>query len=204
MLMLENVHFSYEAETILKNATNRFADGRITAVTGPSGGGKTTLLYLLAGLKKPTKGTVVNDHKRTAVVFQEPRLFPWMTALENVKAICANDTQARAMLAELFDDDDVADKYPSELSGGMKQRIAIARALVYDPDLLLLDEPFRGLDEETKERTANVVWKHMANKTCILITHDGDDLAFCHEHVTLDGSPTYQLRAVKLGKSSIE
>lgn len=198
MLRLENVCFSYDAEIILKHATHPFTDGRITAITGPSGSGKTTLLYLLAGLKKPTDGTLINDHKKTAVVFQEPRLFPWMTALENVKAVCADEGRARAILATLFDDDEVADKYPSELSGGMKQRVAIARALAYEPDLLLLDEPFRGLDEKTKERTASVVWDRMAGKTCLLITHDESDLAFCHEHVILESAPTYGLRAEKL------
>ena len=198
MLMLKDLCFSYDAEPVFKSVTYRFADGRITAITGPSGSGKTTLLYLLAGLKKPTGGTIVNDHTRCAVIFQEPRLFPWMTVLENIKTVGVDDAQARALLSALFEGDNVVEKYPSELSGGMKQRVAIARALAYQPDLLLLDEPFRGLDEETKKRTADVVWKHMQGKTCILITHDADDLFYCHEHVTIEGAPTHGLYTEKL------
>ena len=86
----------------------------------------------------------------------------------------------------------------------MKQRISIARALAYAPDLLLLDEPFRGLDAETKKITADVIFKAMKGKTCILITHDSEDLAFADEHLHLEGAPSFCLRSVELGNFSIE
>lgn len=202
MLKINSLTFRYGEATVLANVSHLFLHGGITAVTGASGSGKTTLLYLLAGLSKPTAGHVSNDYGRTAVVFQEPRLFPWMTALENVKTVCGDEALARTHLDALFEENDVADKYPSELSGGMKQRVAIARALSVSPDLLLLDEPFKGLDEATKRRTAEVVLRVMAGKTCILITHDESDLAYCQAHVRLTGAPTHSLCTEKLAKAS--
>lgn len=204
MLTLDRVDFRYGDKTVLKAVSHAFLHGGITGITGPSGIGKTTLLYLLAGLKKPLSGTVINAYTRTAAVFQEPRLFPWMTALENVTTVCRDEALARSYLAALFPDDEVADQYPAALSGGMKQRVAIARALAYAPDLLLLDEPFRGLDSHTKQATVAVLRKAMAGKTCILITHDSEDLAFCNEQLCLDGAPSYGLRSVKLGNSPTE
>lgn len=204
MLTLDRISFGYGDQTIFFQTSHTFADGKVTGITGPSGSGKTTLLYLLAGLQKPMQGTVQNDYTRTAVVFQEPRLFPWMTALENVLTVCQDETVARQYLSLLFHNEDVTNKYPAELSGGMKQRVAIARALAYFPDLLLLDEPFKGLDEQTKHETAKVVFRAMENKTCILITHDAEDLAYCAEHLSLMGAPSYGLHAVKLGKDLSE
>ena len=204
MLILDHVSFEYGDQAIFAQASHTFADGKVTGITGPSGSGKTTLLYLLSGLQKPTQGVVHNDYKRTAVVFQEPRLFPWMTALENVLTVCQDEKIAKHYLSLLFSQEDVTQKYPSELSGGMKQRVAIARALAYSPNLLLLDEPFKGLDEQTRRETADAVFRVMENKTCILITHDAEDLAYCAEHLSLTGAPLYGVHAVKLGKDPTE
>ena len=205
MLTLDHVDFSYGDTPILKDVTHTFLEGGITAITGASGIGKTTLLYLLAGLKQPTKGTCVNDHARISAIFQEPRIFPWMTALDNIKAVCRDDARARSYLQILFPDDaSVAEKYPAELSGGMKQRISIARALAYNPDLLLLDEPFRGLDATAKEIALQTILREMRGKTCILITHDHEDLVYADEHLYMDGTPDFTLRSVKLGSVSAE
>lgn len=205
MLTLDRVDFQYGNAPILQSVTHSFLDGGVTVITGASGIGKTTLLYLLAGLKKPSTGKLTNDSSSMAVVFQEPRLFPWMTALDNVSVVCRDPSLARSYLSRLFPEDpSVFDKYPSELSGGMKQRIAIARALASSPDLLLLDEPFKGLDPQTKERTAAIILDTMQNKTCILITHDEEDLSFADEHLRLEGFPDFQLRSVKLGNTTTE
>ena len=204
MLNLDRVDFGYGDQTIFAQTSHAFADGKVTGITGPSGSGKTTLLYLLAGLHKPTHGVIQNDYQRVAVVFQEPRLFPWMTALENVVTVCQDEALARRYLSLLFDGEDVTDKYPTELSGGMKQRVAIARALAYEPDLLLLDEPFKGLDEQTKKQTADAVFAAMKHKTCILITHDTDELSYCDEQLSLTASSPCTLSAVKLGNAAAE
>ncbi len=205
MLTLEHVDFSYGNTPIFKDLTHTFREGGVTVITGASGIGKTTLLYLLSGLKKPTDGTIKNDYDRISAIFQEPRLFPWMTALDNVLTVCGDAARARDYLQTLFPDDaTVANKHPSEMSGGMKQRISIARALAYEPDLLLLDEPFKGLDPQTKQFTAEIVFKAMKQKTCILITHNEADLAFADEHLHLEGASSYRLQSVKLGNPLAE
>lgn len=196
MLKLESVSFRYGNKSIFQNISHTFAIGEITAVTGVSGSGKTTLLYLLAGLNRPTEGRVINSCKSIGVVFQEPRLFPWMTALENVTAVAKDKSRARSYLLSLFAETDVEKKYPDELSGGMQQRVALARALAFEPDLLLLDEPFRGLDTATKVRTADFLFEKAKGKTCILITHDEEDLSYCRHHLHLDPHSESPLRLV--------
>ena len=204
MLKFENVTFRYEDKLIIDGLSHTFSDGVVTAVTGASGSGKTTLLYLLSGLKNVQTGNICNDHKKIAAVFQEHRLFPWMTASENITVTGANFALAKELLQLLFPNETIDGKYPDELSGGMKQRIAIARALAYEPDLLLLDEPFKGLDKKTKSIVADVVFSKMKNKTCILITHDEDDLAYCQEHLHILGTPFSSFDLVKSSKSKIE
>jgi ABC-type nitrate/sulfonate/bicarbonate transport system ATPase subunit len=197
MLKIENITLKYEDKTVIDGLSYNFAEGVVTAITGASGSGKTTLLYLLSGLKKAQKGTVYNDHKRIAAVFQEHRLFPWLSAIDNITVTGADISRAKELLNILFPDETVDEKYPDELSGGMKQRIAIARALAYDPDILLLDEPFKGLDKETKTIVANTVFDVIKGKTCILITHDEDDLVYCQEHLRISENPITNFYLVK-------
>ena len=197
MLKIENITFKYDDKTIIDGLCHTFCDGVVTAITGSSGSGKTTLLYLISGLKNAQGGKIYNDHKKTAVVFQEHRLFQWMTAIENITVTGADTARAKELLSLLFPNEEIGEKYPDELSGGMKQRIAIARALAYEPDLLLLDEPFKGLDKETKAIVAGVVFSEMKNKTCILITHDEDDLEYSQEHLHVVGNPVSHFELVK-------
>jgi ABC-type nitrate/sulfonate/bicarbonate transport system ATPase subunit len=197
MLKIENITLKYEDKTVIDGLSYNFAEGVVTAITGASGSGKTTLLYLLSGLKKAQKGTVYNDHKRIAAVFQEHRLFPWLSAIDNITVTGADISRAKELLNILFPDETVDEKYPDELSGGMKQRIAIARALAYDPDILLLDEPFKGLDKETKTIVTNTVFDVIKGKTCILITHDEDDLVYCQEHLRISENPITKFDLVK-------
>ena len=199
MLKLDRVTFRYESEPILEDVSHIFADRATTAIMGASGVGKTSLLYLLAGLHKPSSGIVENQYARTAVVFQEPRLVPWMTARENVLAVTKNAELVSHYFKAFFGDESVMEKYPSELSGGMKQRVAIIRALAYSPDLLLLDEPFKGLDSETKSACEKILFEEIKNKTCVLITHDREDLVYAKECLVLSGAPSYALESVKLG-----
>jgi len=175
ILDFSNVTLTYAEHTVLKNFDFHLAKGEKKVIMGASGQGKTSILRLATGLVTPTNGQVINNALRIAVQFQEPRLFPNLTALENVNVVLSdkNETLATAMeWLSLVELSDAADLLPSELSGGMAQRVALARALAFGGDLYLLDEPFRGLDTQLKERMMSLVLEKVGNTSLLLITHD--------------------------------
>ncbi|MBR1972653.1 MAG: ABC transporter ATP-binding protein [Oscillospiraceae bacterium] len=178
MLKLTNISHRYGDRPVLKDISLTLSRGQRLALMGPSGCGKTTLLRIALGLLKPVFGTVENTFAKTAVVFQEPRLLPWRTALENVNAVLSDSPatveQARKQLA-LLGLADAADKYPRELSGGMQQRVALARALALDGDLLVLDEPFKAMDEALRRSVMAQVATTQA--AILLVTHDEAEAA---------------------------
>ena len=208
MLVLDSLTLRYGEKTVLEGVSFEFLTGGITGIVGASGIGKSTLLHAVAGLKSPDSGKIHSSHDRISYIFQEPRLFPWMTALENITAVGANEETAKRLLAALFEDaDEVAQKFPHELSGGMKQRISIARALAYEPTLLLLDEPFRGLDAEAKEKAVRLILdeiKKTHGRTALLVTHDEADLALCDRIVRMEGAPVSRLILEKSGSGKNE
>ena len=175
VLTFSNVSLTYGEHAVLENFNLHLQHGEKLVVMGPSGSGKTSLLRLAAGLTKPTTGQVSNTASKTAVQFQEPRLLPHLTVLQNINAVLS-DKKATLPLAKEWlqrvELTDAAHLLPCELSGGMAQRAALARALVYGGDLYLLDEPFRGLDAALKERMISLVLEHTANRALLLITHD--------------------------------
>lgn len=202
MVKFDALTVKYQDQTVIENLDFVFESGKFYGLTGASGIGKTTLLAVIAGLLKPTGGTVTTDHARIGYIFQDPRLFPWMTALENVECVCDNKERAKYYLDLLLPDS--FDKYPSELSGGMKQRVSVARALAYDCDLLLLDEPFKGLDEQTKQFTVNTVLEFIKDRTAIMVSHETTELALCDTVYRMQVSPVTTLTEVKSGRSEIE
>ena len=205
MLTLEKLTLRYKKQTVLDGVSFEFSEQCTTGIVGASGIGKSTLLHAIAGLKQCDGGKILSSHDRISYVFQEPRLFPWMTALENVTSVGADEATAMRYLHALFEDaEEVAKKYPSELSGGMKQRISVARALAYDPDLLLMDEPFRGLDTETKSVVQALIFEELRDKTILLVTHDEADLSLCDEIIRLQGNPVSTLILEKSGRRGIE
>lgn len=176
MLELKDVSLFFGALEVLRGASLMLGQGERIAITGPSGCGKTSLLHVIAGLLHPDSGLVRNRAARTACVFQEPRLLPWLSAAENVSIVMPHGTQGQdaLMLLKKLGLADSAEKHPCELSGGMQQRAALARALAYAPDLLLLDEPFRALDAASKALAIDAV-NERADCAVILVTHSPEE-----------------------------
>lgn len=173
MLKLTNIFHRYGAEPVLKGVTVRLNPGERVALMGPSGCGKTTLLRIALGLVTPTEGIVENRFSKTVAVFQEPRLLLWRTAAENVNLVLKDDAStmetARKYLT-LLGLREAADKLPQELSGGMQQRVALARALAANGDFLVLDEPFKALDDNLRQQVMSLVANTAA--AILLVTHD--------------------------------
>ncbi|MEU6841047.1 ABC transporter ATP-binding protein [Streptomyces sp. NPDC046716] len=193
----------------LRDLTFRVGPGELVCVVGPSGCGKTTLLKCVAGLLRPTGGTVALDgvpvtgpRPGLAVVFQEygRSLFPWKRVTENVELPLRQRrmtaSERRARVADALAAVGLADAgraYPWELSGGMQQRVAIARALAYEPEVLLMDEPFAAVDAQTRADLEDLVrrlWRERG-MTVLFVTHDIDEAVYLGERVlVLSASPT--------------
>lgn len=171
MIELRKISVHFGDKTVFIRYSCELPDQGIIIVTGESGIGKTTFLRLLAGLQKADDGIVLGTQgRKISFVFQEPRLLEWMTAFENVESV--SDQRTAAKLLEQLDMGLESDRKCSLLSGGQKQRVAIARAFAYSSDLVLLDEPFTGLDEENKHRVAKMI---KTAKLAIIVTHDPSD-----------------------------
>ncbi len=175
MIRFEDVCLSYGDKQVLSGVTLHAGPGEHIALMGHSGCGKTSLLRLAAGLVRPTAGMVTCRAKRLAYAFQEPRLLPWFTAAENVNAVLdggrSGMPKARQWLAEVGLAD-AADALPRELSGGMAQRVNLARTLAREGDLLLLDEPLKELDEALWEDILALLQRHAEGRTLLVTTHD--------------------------------
>ncbi|TVQ35746.1 MAG: ATP-binding cassette domain-containing protein [Geminicoccaceae bacterium] len=202
VLSFSQVRHHYGTTQVLDGITFRVAPGRIVALIGPSGCGKTTTLHLAARLETPSGGTVENGFRQTALVFQEPRLLPWKTALDNAAfglqaqgvGKAERRAQARTLLARLGLDAEAAERLPSTLSGGMRQRVGIARALATRPDLLLLDEPFNGLDVGLRQELHHLVRSLIdeASMAALVVTHDLIDALRMADHLlVLAPRPTH-------------
>ncbi len=189
-MRLKHVRASYGQKTVLRDFSLELRPGAVTCLLGPSGSGKTTVLNLLAGLLEPEAGTV--ERPRTvSCLFQDLRLLPWRTAAGNLTFVLKGQVPPEALehaveqalvLVELWEE---RHSRPHQLSGGMKQRLALARALAVPADLLLLDEPFRGLDIPLRERImarCRERWQ-AAGQTVLMVTHDPAEAAYLGDEV---------------------
>ncbi|WNS73932.1 ABC transporter ATP-binding protein [Bacillus sp. DTU_2020_1000418_1_SI_GHA_SEK_038] len=203
-LTIDNISKSFTNEKndkikVLDNIDLKIEKGSFNSIVGPSGCGKSTLLYLIAGLEQADDGEIKMDGKNVnlpgpdrVVVFQEAGLFPWLTVLENVtyglllKKIPKKQAEAKALaILKMVHLSRYTDSYPHQLSGGMKQRVAIARALVMEPDILLMDEPFSALDEQTRmvlHKELLDIWRK-TKVTILFITHNIREAVLLSEKV---------------------
>ncbi|MGM9665992.1 MAG: ATP-binding cassette domain-containing protein [Eubacteriales bacterium] len=173
-MKLENITKSFNGKEIISNFTRDIPNGKITYIMGASGIGKTTLLRIIAGLDTDFSGNIEKSGK-IAYVFQEPRLFPALTVKENVEIVGGtNDSKDILSTVEL---DGCENMMPNELSGGMKMRLSIARALYSDADIYLMDEPFSALDDETKNRIVPKIFAFLKGKTVIIVSHNVEEAA---------------------------
>ncbi|MEG1523599.1 MAG: ATP-binding cassette domain-containing protein [Clostridia bacterium] len=169
MIELNDITVQYGTHLILNHFSASIPFNGTTAIFGPSGSGKTTLLRVLVGLIRPDYGRINGlEALKIAVVFQEDRLLPWLTALENIAIV--SDQQSAQKYLEQIGLIGAANQCPAALSGGMKRRVALGRALAYGGDLLLLDEPFNGLDEVAKKMVADSILA--TQLPVIVVTHD--------------------------------
>lgn len=188
MLKLDRITKSFGDKTVLEEFSAEFPEGSHTVIVGSSGSGKTTLLRIISGLEAADSGNVLlPEGTRTSFMFQEPRLFPWISVLENVTSVLqkADHDTASSLLSELGLGSEL-DSTPSELSGGMKRRVALARSLIFPADLYLFDEPFAGLDPDSARLAANVIFKHTVGKTVIIVSHDRSMLSSDINTITIE------------------
>ncbi len=215
-IRVDNVSKEYGAgelyKSVVKDCSFTVERGKLTVMIGPSGCGKSTLIRLMAGFEKPTSGTVLLNGKPVAgpgrdrlVVFQETALFPWMTTYDNImfgpRARGEDDAQAKALAEFLLDKvglKQFRDKYPPQLSGGMQRRAELARAMINNPEVMILDEPFRGLDEMSKE----LMWEYYARlyeesrRTNFFVTTDIDEAIFLADRLLIMSNIPTQVCAV--------
>lgn len=214
LLQIKNIDKSFNKKngnqiTVLKNIKLTINNNEFVTIIGPSGCGKSTLLNLVAGLVKPDNGQlylngnkIKTPGKDRVMVFQEAALFPWLSVINNVMFGLKNnhhDKQEALEKAEkqldLVHLEDFKDTYPHQLSGGMKQRVAIARALVMNPEILLMDEPFGALDEQTRlmqQRELIEIWLK-TRKTIIFVTHNIREAVKLSDRIIVMGTKPGQI-----------
>lgn len=194
-LVVDRLSHHFAMQEVLHEISFTLKQNEVIAVVGPSGGGKTTLLHLCAGLLDVIQGRIENSFQTTAFAFQDARLLPWQTMLDNIafglKASRMAKAQRHQRATELalnfgLELDDLS-KFPKDLSGGMRQRVAFARALAIEPELLFLDEPFSALDIGLKQELQTILMNRVAEQSLsiLFITHDLMEAVRLSDHVLL-------------------
>ncbi len=177
---LKQLTKSFGNKIVLNNLNMSIQEGRINCLMGASGIGKTTLVNIVMGLVKPDFGEVMGlQGKQIAAVFQEDRLIEHWNAIKNIELVCGRDITKDRIIQELtkLNLQDDKDKPVKDYSGGMRRRVVIVRAILAQSELLILDEPFRGLDLDLKRKTIEYIKQSTKGKTVIIVTHERDDVA---------------------------
>lgn len=177
-LEIKDICKRYGEKEVLSHFSASFPEGQVSAIMAPSGTGKTTLLRLILGLEKPDSGEITGVPEKMSALFQEDRLCPGLSALTNIRFVVGkqvSEQKIKALLTELGLGESMTQPV-SELSGGMSRRAALARALLYPGELLVLDEPFTGLDGENREIAARAILRCARGRTILLVTHRQEDI----------------------------
>lgn len=193
-IKFQKVSKAFGDKQLLENFSYTFSVERCTALMGPSGVGKTTLLRLMTGLAKPVKGKIEGIFQNYSMLFQENRLLPFKTALQNV-ALVSDEKTAKQYL-DLLSLKGEYESYPKELSGGMQRRVALARALAFPSDLLILDEPLKGLDEDLRQKVLEILEAESLKRPILWVTHDRREVEFL-------GASVYEITEAPIINASI-
>lgn len=174
---VKNISKSYDGIKVLDNISHTFQAGSVTCIMGKSGIGKTTFINILMGLEKADSGYITSNISYS-VVFQENRLIEELTPITNILAVVDKSVKREVVVDSLLKimDSESLHKKVSELSGGMKRRVAIVRAMLANSEVVVLDEPFAGLDEDTKVLTIDYIKEMLGDRTLIVVTHDEGDV----------------------------
>ncbi len=178
-MKIQNLCKAFDGKPVLENVSLTLPDGAVVCLMAPSGRGKTTLLRCIAGLEKPESGEITGRPERVGYVFQEDRLCDGFSAVDNIRLVTGktlDEGKIRRHLEELGLAGSL-DQPVRELSGGMRRRAVIARAVCFGAGLLLLDEPFKGLDDAARKQTADYILRHRNAATVLCVTHDEKDAA---------------------------
>ena len=180
-IKLEHINKNFGDKVVLTDFSAEFKDNCINCIMGPSGVGKTTIINIIMGLIRPDSGKIYGTAgKKFSAVFQDDQLLNWLNAVDNISFVCGGTVskeQIETMLSRLGLNGSTNEAV-SKLSGGMRRRVAIARALLFSADIIIMDEPFKGLDEDTKFYVMDIVKEYLKNKNAILVTHDIDEAKY--------------------------
>ncbi len=197
MIQLEHLTIRYGNKLILSDFSLTLPEKGVLCLMGPSGCGKTTLLRVILGLEAGAHGQILGLKPGTAaVMFQEDRLLPWFSLCENLTKVTGCSSQTAEQLLEAVELAGESDRLPEQLSGGMRRRVALARALAVSSSLLVLDEPFKGLDTALRSRLYPLIRTAAASKPVLLVTHDKSDAkALTGRILQVEGPPLHILKA---------
>ncbi len=201
---ITNLYKSFNQLSVFNNFSLSLKENQISCILGPSGCGKTTLLNILSGLSNKDSGEINGTaNKIISYIFQEPRLLPWKTVKENIRFVLPEDGKKTSdekinLYLKLVGLSHVTDHYPNQLSGGMRQRVSIARAFIYPSDIILMDEPLQTIDPKLKlnlMKTFLRLWKD-DNRTVLFVTHDVDEALILGKEIFIFSQPPVSVKKI--------